>query len=88
MSQNYWLVERVRTVAAYLIELREAGTDLRAAIKKLQQGIPEDAYQTQEEPETWQWIEARHWITFVVDRTPNRRRIIVTVVASTDEEMN
>jgi hypothetical protein len=79
MNQGYWTVERVRKVTADLVELREAGTDLRAAINLLHQGIPEDAYKIQEEPETWQWLEARHWITFVVNRTPNRRWIVVTV---------
>jgi len=88
MSRTYWTVERVRKVTAYLVELRETGTDLRAAVKSLQEGIPADAYKIQEEPESWQWLEARHWITFVVDRTPNRRRIIVTVVESATVEAN
>ena len=88
MSREYWTVERVRKVTNYLVELREAGTNIRAAVKSLQQGIPADAYQIQEDPETWQWLEAQHWITFVVTRTPNRRWIVVTVLESATEETN
>lgn len=83
---EYWVVTRLPEITAYTIELREAGTELRAAINALHKGIPQDAYKTAEEPETWEWLEARYWITFIVDRTPNRKRIIVTVVESATEE--
>jgi hypothetical protein len=82
MSHEYWTVERARDVTAYLIRLRESGEVLRAAINALHAGIPEAAYQVEDDPEIWEWLEARHWITFVVDRTLNRRRIIVTNVES------
>lgn len=84
MMPASWTVERVQAVVAYLIALREAGVEVRAAVNRLTHGIPSDAYQISDTPETWQWIEARHWITFTVDR--NRRWIIVTVVQSTTLE--
>jgi hypothetical protein len=86
MSRDKWTVARVRKVTTYLVELRESGTDIRAAIRSLQQGIPADAYLIQEDPETYQWLEARHWITFVADRA--RRWIYVTVVESATEEID
>lgn len=82
MSQQYWTLERARQVAAYLIELREAGVESRAAINSLSQGIPQDARMIQEHPETWQWLEARHWITFVVTNSPNQKWITITSVES------
>lgn len=86
MSQEaYWMVLRLPEVTAYTIELRDAGAALRAAINSLHTGVPQAAYKTQDAPETWEWLEARHWLTFVVDRTPNRKRIIVTVVESATE---
>jgi hypothetical protein len=41
-------------------------------------GIPDDARQLREAPEIWEWLEARHWITFIVDR--DIKRIHVTDV--------
>jgi hypothetical protein len=86
MNQGYWTVERARHVTAYLIGLRESGAALRAAINALHAGVPENAYQVTDEPEMWEWLEARHWITFVVSRTPNRRTITVTHVESATVE--
>ncbi len=80
MSEAYWAVERERTVTAYLIGLRGAGENVRAAVNSLHRGIPADAQRVQEHPETWRWLEARHWITFVVDRS--KQWIYVTVVES------
>lgn len=76
----YWTVERRRSVVHHLIHLREEGVDLRRAIESLHHGVPEDARMLQDAPETWEWLEARHWITFVVDR--DRRWILVTDIES------
>ncbi len=64
-----WTLEYAQSVARYLIDLRESGADVRKAIRSLAQGIPEEAQQIQEQPETWKWLEARHWITFIVDHS-------------------
>jgi hypothetical protein len=80
MSQPYWAVERKRSVVQYLISLREAGREIRAAINSLHMGIPEDAHKIQDNPETWEWLEARHWITLLVEQ--DRRWIYVTDVES------
>jgi len=45
MTQPYWTVERDRDVTTYLIGLREAGVDIRAAVNQLHRGIPPDAKQ-------------------------------------------
>ena len=81
MTPTYWTVRRARHVVAYLIELREQGAELRQAVHSLHLGIPEDAHKVADEPETWEWLEARHWITFVIaDR--NQRWLYVTDVES------
>ncbi|MFN8486647.1 MAG: hypothetical protein U0350_03585 [Caldilineaceae bacterium] len=85
MMATYWTVRRARHVVAYLISLREAGEDLRLAINSLHLGPPEDAHKLQDDPETWEWLEARHWITFVVaDR--NQKWLYVTDVESVTVE--
>lgn len=66
MKPEVWTVFRHRNVTEYLVALREAGEEIRAAVKSLQHGIPSEAWKKQEHPETWEWIEARHYITFVV----------------------
>lgn len=81
-EKEYWTVERDREVVQYLVGLREIGAELRQAINSLHAGIPEDAYKIQDNPETWRWLEARHWITFIVDRSHNRRWLVVTTVLS------
>jgi len=86
MSTGDWVVARSSVATAYLVGLREEGRALRQAIHSLQRGIPEDAYQIQEEPETWEWLEARHWITFIVDRIPNRRTIQIIYIESATVE--
>ena len=80
MTAPYWTVERKRSVVVYFIQLREAGADLRSAINTLSAGIPADAYKIKDYPETWQWLEARHWITFVVDH--EKHWLSVTLVES------
>lgn len=80
MNEEYWTLGREYGVTAYLIGLREAGVEVRAAVSSLQRGIPEDADKVQDEPETWRWLEARHWIVFTVDRS--RKWIKVTLVES------
>lgn len=68
-----WTLIRFRDVVSYLYSLRDAGSELRAAIQSLEHGIPEDAEKIQEEPELpetselWEWLQAYHWITFIVD---------------------
>jgi hypothetical protein len=86
MNASYWMIQRARSVVAYLIALREHGEELRQAIQSLQQGIPPDAHKIQDEPETWEWLEARHWIIFViVDH--NLRWLAVTDVESATVEL-
>lgn len=84
LQPAYWTVERCLSVVHHLIGLREAGADLRRAIESLHQGVPEDARKLQDDPETWEWLEARYWITFVADR--NRRWILVTDLESATVE--
>ena len=69
MNPPRWTIFRRRAVNEYLIALHEAGEEIRAAVESLQYGIPADAYKVQgspETPETWEWIEARHYNTFVI----------------------
>lgn len=81
MMKPYWTVYRARHVVAYLAVLRTEGEELRRVIHMLQSGIPDDARKLQETPETWEWLEARHWITFVVvDRS--KQWLYVTDVES------
>ena len=75
-----WTLIRHPDVVKYLYELRESGSDLRGAIKSLGDGIPEDARNLVESPETWEWPEAKHWITFIVDR--ERMTITISEVSS------
>jgi hypothetical protein len=79
IGQALWTVFPHCTVVSYLYT---ATDELRAAVKSLQHGIPAGAYKLQDHPETWEWIEARHYITFVIiDR--DKRRIGVTEIEST-----
>jgi hypothetical protein len=66
MNRPYWTIFRHQEVNRYLISLREAGEEIRAAVRSLENGIPADAWKKGENPETWEWIEARHYITFVI----------------------
>lgn len=61
-----WTLEYDSEVAQYLVNLRESGAEITNAIKSLQKGIPDDARKVQEHPETWEWMDSRHWITFEV----------------------
>jgi hypothetical protein len=71
-------------VIRYLYSLRESGANIRSAVRLLSLGIPEDARQLREDPEIWEWLEARHWIIFAVDR--RGKRIYVTNVMSATVE--
>lgn len=75
-----WILVRDSEVVTYLYNLRESGTELRQAINSLSNGIPEGARKIQDAPETWEWPEARHWITFVV----NRERSLIYVAEVSD----
>jgi len=63
-----WTLEYDSEVIAHLYLLREDGVAIRQAVRSLAKGIPAEARQIQDDPETWEWLEARHWITFVIDR--------------------
>jgi hypothetical protein len=75
-----WTLEYDSDVTRYLYTLRETGNNVRKAIRSLSQGIPSDARRIQDDPETWEWLEARHWITFVVDQA--RKWIYISDVSS------
>ena len=60
-----WTVIRDRDVLQYLYA---STPELRAAVWSLSKGVPPDARKVQDVPETWEWAEARHWITFIVNR--------------------
>ncbi len=76
-----WTLEIDRQVAGYLYLLREEGHELRNALHSLSANpFPHDAQIIQDEPETWEWLEARHWILYVVDRP--KHWICVTVIES------
>lgn len=62
-----WTLEYDQEVVQYLVGLRESGSEIRRAVTSLQKGIPDEARKIQDSPETWEWLEARHWITFEVD---------------------
>lgn len=82
-----WDVRKHPTVIAYVNRV-DAPPDLNAAISRLFDGIPDDArhlHTRQDGTEVWQWLEARHWIVFTVDRTVNRRTIRVVEVESATE---
>ena len=78
-----WSLEYDREVVQYLVSLRESGSEIRKAIKSLQHGIPDDARKVQDVPETWEWPEARHWITIKVDR--ERKWIYIADVSEMEE---
>jgi hypothetical protein len=83
-SEHRWTLEYDSDVTSYFYLLRELGTGLRAAVKSLASSFPADAHKIQEDPETWEWLEARHWITFVVDR--DKHWIYVTNIESATVE--
>jgi len=56
---EYWTLRYHPEVTRYLYELREAGGEIRKAVKSLAKGIPTDARKIQDAPETWEWLEAR-----------------------------
>jgi hypothetical protein len=76
-----WRIHRRREVTAYLIELREEGTDLRRAIASLQFGLPHDATQTA--PNTYIWFEAQHWIVLIEDI--EHRSIYISLIERAEE---
>jgi hypothetical protein len=51
----------------------------------LQQGIPPDAHKLQDDPEPWEWLEARHWITFVVVERNLQWLYVIDVESATIE---
>jgi hypothetical protein len=83
-----WDVRKHPTVIAYVNRV-DAPSELNAAIARLFAGIPDDAkhlYTRSDAIEVWEWLEARHWITFTVDRTVNRQTIRVVEIESATEE--
>ncbi|MEM7129352.1 MAG: hypothetical protein AAF702_23675 [Chloroflexota bacterium] len=80
-----WTLEYDKEVVQYLIGLRESGGEIRKVIKSLQNSFPEDAQKIQDIPETWEWLEARHWITFEIDRA--KKWIYIADVSEISEVM-
>ena len=83
----HWDVRRHQTVTTYLNRV-DAPPGLNEAISRLFDGIPDDArhlHTRQDGVEVWEWLEARHWIVFTVDRTVNRRTIRITEIESATE---
>lgn len=82
--KQHWRVHRSIAVVQTLISLRAAGNELRAAINQLiTEGLPADAVLT-EEPDTWEWQAADHWIVCVKD--DEQKSLHVTEVAPVEEE--
>jgi hypothetical protein len=82
-----WDVRKHPTVIAYVNRI-DAPKELNSAIARLFAGIPDDAkllHTRKDGIEVWEWLEARHWIIFTVDRTVNRRTIRVIEVESSTE---
>lgn len=79
--RQQWRVHRRKEVTAYLVSLREHGSEIRQAIESLKAGTPSDA--TEVEPDTYLWFEAQHWIGFVVDTT--EKAIYVSLVELAEE---
>jgi hypothetical protein len=77
----HWRIHRTREVTAYLVSLRDEGSDLRKAIAALTQGIPPDATQTA--PQVYIWFEASHWVGFVVEE--KERAIYIYLVEKAEE---
>jgi hypothetical protein len=82
-----WELHLHRDVIAYLVSLREAGHDVRAAIYSLQkagpQGVPEGDV-TELEQDSYMWVAAGHKIGYrIIDR--DKKRIFVAEVEPINE---
>jgi chemotaxis signal transduction protein len=65
-ARLHWRIHRKREVTAYLVSLREAGTEIRRFIESLKvTGIPPTA--TLVDSNVYILFEADHWIALVVD---------------------
>jgi hypothetical protein len=77
----YWRIHRTREVTAYLVSLRDEGSDLRKSIAALSQGIPPDATETA--PHVYIWFGAHHWIGCILEE--EERAIYVYLVEKAEE---
>ncbi len=81
--KQQWRVHRNIEVTSYLVGLRYDGVAIRAAIESLKEnGIPPNATLTQE-PNTYLWLAAEHWIVAVKEE--NNQAIYVTAIARSDD---
>ncbi|MCB0129115.1 MAG: hypothetical protein KDE58_42910 [Caldilineaceae bacterium] len=66
--KNHWQMYYSRAVADYLIQLGDAGRDLRRIVALLAEyGVPANAVVDEGDmPATYTWAAAEHWITCVV----------------------